>query len=206
MGQIGLRWLRREATPEMIDRKARDELADLLARYIRGEASDGDIEEFVVPLETDDRGLLAVAYFNTALPRDTSGAPMFGNPKVQRKIRMIERAILFLRTDMEYRWERVRLPLWTLALAPVVLAVLVLMIFAAFVAAEPIASFIARIGISIDPVDVFLLGSVALPIAAILLIERLLGVSGGYWPFYHRRDYLEALSKQSNEGDSARDA
>lgn len=189
---------------QIIDRKARDELADLLERYVRGEASEGDIEEFIVPLETDDPGLLAVAHFNTTLARDTSGAPALSNPKVQRKIRMMERIILFLRTDMEYQWERVRLPLWTLALAPVALAVFALLMFAAFVAAEPIASLFARIGISIDSMDVFLVGSVALPIAAILLLERLLGVNGGYWPFYRQRDYQQALDSAGTQTEARR--
>lgn len=179
----------------MIDRKARDQLADLLARYIRGEASEGDVEEFIVPLETDDAAVTEIAARSTWFARDATGAPLLGHPRVQRRLRIVERFILFLRTDMEYQWERVRLPLWTLALAPVALAMLILLMLVAFMVAEPIASAFARVGISIDPTGVFLVCSVILPIAAILLLQRLLGVDGRYWPFYRRRDYIEALDR-----------
>lgn len=179
----------------MIDRKARDELADLLLRYVRGEASDGDVEEFIIPLETDDAALVEVATRNIGLARDTTGAPDLSNPRVQRKSRLIQRYVLFLRTDMEYQWGRTRFPLWTLALAPVVLAVLVLMLLLAFLIADPIVAFLARVGIRVDCSDVFLAGAVALPVMFILLLERLLGVDGRYWPFYRRRDYLDTLDR-----------
>ncbi len=191
----------------MIDRKARDELADLLLRYVRGEASEEDVEEFIIPLETDDTALAEVATRNIGLARDTTGSPDLSNPRVQRKIRMIERYVLFLRTDMEYQWGRTRFPLWTLALTPVVLGVLVLMLLLAFLIADPITAVLGRVGIRVDFSDVFLGGAVVLPVMFILLLERLLGVDGRYWPFYRRRDYLEAHSEQGNrgihEGDSA---
>lgn len=182
----------RKAIREVVDRTARDELADLLKRYVRGEASEGDIEEFIIPLETDDAAVTEIATRSMALPRDTTGAPALSNPRVQRKIRMIERYVLFLQTDREYQWDQVRFPPWTLVLMPVIIAVLVLLLLLAFLIADPIAAVLARVGIRMDLSDLFLAGAVALPVSFLLLLERLLGLDGRYWPFYRERDYLEA--------------
>lgn len=148
----------------MIDRKARDELAKLLEQRIRGELAGEQFDELAMTV-SDDPIIWAVLNKDLELPLDSAGNPALGNPATQRKVRMIERCILFLKTDREYQWERTALPWWSLLLPPFVLAALALMMFLAFLAAESISAFLSRLGIEVEFGQIFVWLSFAMAVA-----------------------------------------
>jgi hypothetical protein len=178
----------------MIDRSTRDKLAKLLEQHIRGEPANEQFDKLAMT-GSDDPVIWAVLNKDLELPLDSGGNPVLGNPATQRKVRMIERCILFLKTDREYQWERTVLPWWSLLLLPFVLAALALMMFLAFLAAEPISAFLSRLGIEVEFAQIFVWLSFAMAVLLYLAHHRLLGADSRCWPFYRRRDYVEALAR-----------
>jgi hypothetical protein len=89
----------------MIDRNARDILAEQLRRLAAGLITNDDFEEAVLEVETEDRGFWAVVDQAWQLYSDLYKHRLIGSRALSKHDRrVICRVVLFLHSDSEYEW------------------------------------------------------------------------------------------------------
>lgn len=88
----------------MIDRQARDKLAELLRHLVSGQISNDQFEASI-PISTNDDGCKAILEQAWHLYSDLHEHKLTGHHAVTRKDkRQIARFIVFLHSDYEYKW------------------------------------------------------------------------------------------------------
>lgn len=89
----------------MVDRKARDQLMDVIGRLVAGRIDNFDFDEVVESVQTDDMGVVeirkAMWYVYDDLCRHKL-TKKWALSDAQKNI--VERFILFLRSNIEYQW------------------------------------------------------------------------------------------------------
>ncbi len=88
----------------VIDRAARDKLAEGLHNLVTGQITNDDFED-ARPEETGDPAVAAIWEFGSGLYSDTHAYRLTGwNSPSAEALGWANRAILFLRTDLPYEW------------------------------------------------------------------------------------------------------
>lgn len=89
----------------MIDRVARDILAEQIRHLVAGLTTNDDFEEKVLGVETDDKGYWAVFDQAWGLYSDLYQHKLTGSHAVSKSgRRFIATFVLFLHSDLEYEW------------------------------------------------------------------------------------------------------
>jgi hypothetical protein len=89
----------------MIDRIARDKLADQIRHLVAGLTTNDDFEEEVLAVETDDRAYWAIVDQAWFLYSDLYQHKLRGSHAISKQERrIICTFILFLHSDLEYEW------------------------------------------------------------------------------------------------------
>ena len=195
----------------MIDRNARQKTGQLLSGLTEGSITLDEVEaQYVGQPFPDDPAVLAVlgGVWPIApwLDKDDCGdwqacgmacgsCTRFARKSDQRKSadakRTVARAIRFLNTDQEYRWnEGVRLTWW---MVPLVLVVLVVGVMLCCAVAFAVAEGLAKLGVRVEAGSVLFVPALLLGVLVCAVFGRLSAKISGkdrrYWPFHGRREY-----------------
>ena len=91
----------------MIDKNARNELAESLRHLVSGQITNGQFEEAAWWIKTDDAAMDAVKWKAWQLYSDLREHRLTGRDAVSAcDRRIVARFILFLHSDLEYEWPR----------------------------------------------------------------------------------------------------
>lgn len=189
----------------MVDREARDKMAVMLRHLASGQVSCEEFDRAVSGRSRDEgigaalslRDRLAAARADGIWDSEIGKWAETGEePQEQRftgdsalrpeERRDLARTVLFLQSDLEYRWGSVRLSWWqALLLAPVLMAGLVI----------AAAVFCAAVAGGAAGISVFFACAFVIYRASNWVGTRITGRDMRCWPFYLATEYEEALKR-----------
>jgi fumarate reductase subunit D len=109
----------------MVDREARDRILQIVKRNALSDIDHSDM----MSIRSKDEAV-----------------EVFQKSHSSCSVQELDRWILFLQSDYEYRWGLTKVPRWSLLLLPVIIPVLVFLLCLSFAAAEQMQAVFARFG------------------------------------------------------------
>lgn len=193
----------------MVDREARDKLAELLRQFASGRVTNHEFEEqWYFPTRSRDKGIAEVEHAIWCLYDDLREHRLTDDERMTPELRrQIATWILFLKTDLEYEWPPLSPSIWCLlaiVLVPLTALVALLQPYAvAMYGAMVFLAYIASSGL-ISLVSPRLASLMWWPVISVISwfddrrARRCYGDAYSnidLWPFYRQSDFAEALSK-----------